>query len=156
MSAISYKDIPQLGGRQNRESMEGFVDRWLPLLGMHVWKVRIVWEKPIRGRHNAEILVSDKLKAAVIALNRDFETWSDYWAETTIIHELLHCLHKPVDLVWEKTTGITDLRNVDPGLHPALEGTAADTWETEMERFIDQLACRLYDLYHATSARKKS
>lgn len=152
---VSLKDIPQLGGTQTRATMEGYVERWLPLLGLHVWKVRIVWEKPIRGKHNAEIVVSDKLKSAVIALHPTYEAWTDYWAETTIIHELLHCLHKPVDLVWEKTTGITDLPGYTPALHPEVTGVADDAYVTEMERFIDQLACRLYDLYSAAPSRAR-
>ena len=147
--SISYKDIAQRGGHQTPALVGGYIARWLPLLGLHVWKVRVAWDKPIRGKPNAEIVVSDKLKSGVIALAKDYESWSDYWAETTIIHELLHCSHKAVDLVWEKMTGITDLPNVAPGLHPELMGTAGDLYETEMERFIDNLSCRLYDLYHA-------
>jgi hypothetical protein len=148
MSGVSYKDIVQLGGSQDQDSMEMYVERWKPLLGLHVWKINIVWSKPITGKHNAEIFVSDKLKSGAIALNRNYVEWTDYWAETTIIHELLHCLHKPVDLVWEKITGLSASPNIEPGLHPVLAGTADDMYETEMERFIDQLSCRLYELYH--------
>lgn len=144
---IRDTDLADLSGSQTRESIEAMIEKWKPLLGLHNWKIKVIWDKPIKGKHNAEIVPSDKLRSAAIGLSRNFERWSDSWAETTIIHELLHCLHKPVDLVWEKTTGITDIPGYTPALHPEVSGVADDNYATETERFIDQLSCRLYDLH---------
>lgn len=146
---VGPRDIQDLTGSQTQDDIEYLIEKWKPLLGLEHWKIKVLWDKPIRStKYNAEIYVSDLLKSAAMAVNVNYTKWSDYWAETTIIHELLHCSHKAVDLVWEKTTGLTDIPNVDPALHPALANTVDDLYTTEMERFIDYLSCRIYDLYY--------
>lgn len=140
---VTWKDIPELTGHQDKESIGIYIARWKPLLGLHNWKIKVIWERPLRGKWNAEIYVSDKLKSAALELHRDYVLWSDYWAETTIIHELLHCSHKPIDMVWDKM--------VADNLHPEVMGTVEDCYTTEMERFIDNMSCRLYDIFHGLS-----
>lgn len=144
---VGARDIPEYGGRQSRASIERYIEIWRPLLGMQTWKVKVAWDKPIKGKYNAEIYVSDKLRSGVMSLHPTFTKWSDYWAETTIIHEMLHCLCRATDTVWD---------NLHCEASIGLDALPLKMYEreyvTENERFIDQLSCRLYDLRHSARA----
>lgn len=120
-----------------KAQMERIVQGWLPRLGLDRWKVEFKWAEPCDAENYAEVEKSSFYDSAKIRLEPDWAKWSPEFAEVTLVHELVHLLHRDVDQAFN---------DIDGQLQRDAWIMAERRYRHAMEGFVDRLATRLVEL----------
>lgn len=115
-----------------KKQIERMIEDWKKRLGLERVEFRILWDVPTPTYGvAAEIEPHKQYDYAKLWIRADFPQWAPDFAEQVVIHELLHVMHRPLDVCIET---ITD------------DATAQAWYENVMETFIDRIALRLYEV----------
>lgn len=129
-----------------KEGIEEIVAVWQGRLRLQNWHIKVRWEKEVEFGADAEIKISDDYEQASIRIQQgadaatgteSFETWSDWYANKTIVHELLHIFEKQTGRAAETTQNT--MSNQCYELFWAWYSHGAENW-------VDRLAVILVDL----------
>lgn len=100
--------------------------KWQKILGLHNWKITVVWAKPEELNTDTEKVYGinsydpNHMESTIKILNPKYE---NYDAVNTLVHELLHLFMFPL----ESAAGFS----IKP---------PSDQWETAMEQTINKLS----------------
>lgn len=117
--------------------LDWLVRVWQVRLGLERWEVGIDWSKPCADENVAEAERSQFYDSAKVRVEPGWAKWSPEYAEATIVHELLHMLHRDVDQA---------VYDIDGQLQRDAWIMAERRYRHAMEGFVDRMAQRLVEL----------
>jgi len=120
-----------------RTELERILAVWQDRLRLGHWSIKIVWDREISDENEAEIRVHDWYEQASIGVSKKFEQWDSRHANTTIVHELLHCFERDCKAAVEAMANVSGQAVYELLWSRYLAG--AEAW-------IDRLAIVLVDL----------
>lgn len=110
---------------------------WQTRLGLERWKLETKWDEPCGEDFTAVIEKSPFYDTATLRLEAGWQKWSPEFAEVTVVHELLHLLHRDVDEAF---------RDLEGQLHRDAWLLSERRYKQAMEGFIDRTASRLVEI----------
>lgn len=123
--------------------MEGLVGAWMPRLGLTHWKVKVNWNKAADEDADASTDLETPYDLATIRFATAWDTWAPDYAETVVVHELLHLVTRDM----EEAVGLA----FEALPKPARK--LAESWHHhELEGVVDRIASSLVAL--ATAHRE--
>lgn len=121
-----------------KKQLERIVRDWQSRLGLERWDISIRWDRSLENSDAyAEIKVHETYDQASIYFEATLLNQSERIVTATVIHELLHALHRDIDQAWKSATG---------ALHPDANVQADARYYSVYEAFIDRVALRIYEL----------
>ena len=120
-----------------KAAIERIVRVWVPRLGLERWKIEVDFSKPCADENVAEVEKSSFYDTGTIRLEAGWAKWEPVFAEQTLVHELLHLLHRDVDEAF---------RDIEGQLHRDAWTMADRRYKQAMEGFIDRMAFRLVEI----------
>lgn len=109
---------------------------WVSRLGLERWDIKLLPDFCDEDA-NASTWRSNTYDRATIKFSCDLPTWTFGFAETVLVHELLHLCHRDIDQV---------LGDLDGQLQRDAWLMVERRYEHAMEGFIERLACRLVEI----------
>lgn len=121
-----------------KKQLERVVREWQHRLGLGLWELRIDWDRQLENSDAwAEIKVHDTYDQATVRFESALLSQPDRLVTVTVIHELLHALHRDIDQSWKSAIS---------ALHPDANAQADARYYGAYEAFIDRVALRIYEL----------
>lgn len=120
-----------------KAGIERLVREWTSRLGLERWKIDVKWDDPCGDDFTAVIDKSSYYDTATIRLEADWQKWKPDFAEQTMVHELLHLLHRDVDEAF---------RDLEGQLQRDAWVLSERRYKQAMEGFIDRMATRLTEI----------
>jgi hypothetical protein len=117
--------------------IEKLIGVWTVRLGLERWKIDVDWSKPCADHNVAEIEKSSFYDTGTIRLEPGWAKWAPDYAEQTVVHELLHLLHRDVDEAFA---------DIEGQLQRDAWTMVERRYKQAMEGFIDRTASRLVEL----------
>lgn len=122
--------------------VETLVPTWVERLGLGHWKLTIKWDDIEDGY--AQCLYEDSYDDADITLARRLLERGSYFAEWTLVHELLHLTFRDLDVA---------TKAAHEGLTPEAQRLADARYAHEAEGVIDRIAASLVAVAHQRTGR---
>jgi hypothetical protein len=77
-----------------KAELERILAVWQERLRLGHWNITIKWDREVADDNEAEIRVHDWYEQASISFHKKFTEWDETHANTTVVHELLHCFER--------------------------------------------------------------
>lgn len=119
-----------------KAQVEKIVRVWQGRLGLERWKIEVEFSNNPADFY-AEANPSVQYESCTLVFSPGWSELTVELVDQTVVHELLHLLHRDVD------TAVEAARSQ---LHPQASGQIEKRYEHAMEGFIDRLATRLVEL----------
>lgn len=120
-----------------KAQFERVIRTWQDRLGIAHWDITVNWGAPADSSDFAEITAETSYDKAVMRVNPNFGEWTDVFLNQVVVHELLHCVCRDMDIA------VLDARS---GLHPTAASQAEARYRHESEGVVDRLAIRLVEI----------
>lgn len=122
------------------ETPEAYLDRvlatWVERLRLSHWDIQIAWGQQLDPSDEvlAECVLEDSYDQARIKIVTTYAEWSQHIANTTIVHELMHVVHRDLDEA---------VRSAKTCMSASLWGLFEARFIHESEGIVDRLAAIL-------------
>ena len=120
-----------------REQIETYFETWLPRLRLTHWDIFINWDEPPPEGESAITTWAYAYDSAMFRFAPSYDTWTERYAEATVVHELLHLVARDLDVAID-------------ACHSQLSGRARALAKArtdhEMEGVVDRVATVLVAL----------
>ena len=120
-----------------KAGIERLVRVWTGRLGLERWKIDVDFTKPCGEDNIAEAERSGFYDRATIRFEPGWAKWTPEYAEATLVHELLHLLHRDTDQAFD---------DIEGQLQRDAWIMAERRYRQAMEGFIERMACRLVEI----------
>lgn len=138
-----------IASEKDFEALRDYVRKLVPLLGLQHFELRLQFEEP-PGRPDAIAMVDSVPGTMLVRLFVSPRFWTETreYQRETILHELIHLMHREV----------TDL--VENGKLEAVLGTPAFTlfigaYRDQVEKMVDRMATTFDEFYPLPRLRRK-
>lgn len=121
-----------------REGIETLVAEWLPRMHLSHWKVTIDWSKPVEDDTAALVEREDTYDITTMRFSAEYPTWTEQYAEWTVVHELMHLVTRDLEQAVEAS---------HDSLPAAARKLADARFEHELEGVVDRTARVLVELW---------
>jgi hypothetical protein len=120
-----------------REELQRILSVWQQRLHLDHWDLTIRWDREVSEDNEAEIRVHDWYDQASISFHKEFEKWDERHANTTVVHELLHCFERDSKTAVEAMVNVTTSKVYELAWSRYVAGA---------EKWVDRLAAILVEL----------
>lgn len=120
-----------------RRRIEQLVKTWQRRLKLDHWDVEVDWTKPPSEGAFATCWRFNQYDRANLYIDPGFGSWSESFAERTIVHELLHLIARDLDRA---------IADVESFLAPESYMALDKRYEHEIEGVVDRLATILVEV----------
>lgn len=122
-----------MAARLTRDDILTILSTWQERLWLREWRIEVKWTDTGPDGCSAAVSRNPTCRIADLWLHPDWPTWSRAFANETIVHELVHCLHRDPDMALERHLG-------GGLLSGQAEALVMESYDLAMERFVDDIS----------------